>query len=242
MLRLVGLAGFGPRNPTLLSGGEQQRVALARALAPRPAMLLLDEPLSALDKKLREEMQLELVRLQHEVGITFVLVTHDQQEALSMATEIAVMSQGRVLQIAPPRELYEQPTSRFVARFIGAINLFPARVVSGGNGHAVLEVDGIGRVELPHAADLVGKVALGVRPEKLRVSFGEPADITAQLRGRIAQIAYFGDFSHLFVETGGGYRITALIHNLRRVPDPAMVMGRPCWLSFDATDAVVLGD
>ena len=131
-LAMVRLSGLDERAPDQLSGGQRQRVALARALIKRPKVLLLDEPLSALDKKLREEMQLELVRLQQDVGITFVIVTHDQDEALSMADRIAVMDQGRILQTAPPDELYEAPNCRMVADFIGTMNLFPARVLGAG--------------------------------------------------------------------------------------------------------------
>jgi spermidine/putrescine ABC transporter ATP-binding subunit len=239
-LAMVQLERFAARQPAQLSGGQRQRVALARALIKRPKLLLLDEPLSALDKKLREDMQLELVRLQHEVGITFVIVTHDQEEALSMATEIAVMSQGRILQRAVPRELYEHPNCRFVADFIGAMNLFPARAVSGADGHAVVDVAGIGRLELPQAETAQGEVSLGVRPEKLKVAFSEPHDADAHIPGRIAQIAYFGDYSHLFVETDAGQRLTVLVNNDRRAADPALVAGRPCWLAFDPADAVVL--
>ena len=144
-LAMVRLEGFEQRTPEQLSGGQRQRVALARALIKRPKVLLLDEPLSALDKKLREEMQLELVRLQQEVGITFVIVTHDQEEALSMADRIAVMDQGRILQVAPPDELYEQPNCQMVADFIGTTNLFPGRVLGRGAGGIRLAAAGLGR-------------------------------------------------------------------------------------------------
>ena len=148
-LAMVRLHGLDEREPDQLSGGQRQRVALARALIKRPKVLLLDEPLSALDKKLREEMQLELVRLQQDVGITFVIVTHDQDEALSMADRIAVMDQGRILQTAPPDELYEAPNCRMVADFIGTMNLFPARVLGAANPGIRLEAPGIGAFELP---------------------------------------------------------------------------------------------
>jgi spermidine/putrescine ABC transporter ATP-binding subunit len=241
-LAMVRLEGFAGRKPGQLSGGQRQRVALARALIKRPKLLLLDEPLSALDKKLREDMQLELVRLQHEVGITFVIVTHDQEEALSMATEVAVMDHGRVLQIAPPRDLYEQPNCRFVADFIGAMNLFAACAIEDADGHATLDVDGVGRLALPHVPAVAGEVALGVRPEKIKIAFAEPRDADAHIPGRIAQIAYFGDYSHLFVETERGQRVTVLVNNARRASDPEMAAGRPCWLAFDPADAVVLPD
>lgn len=237
-LAMVRLEGLESRKPAQLSGGQRQRVALARALVKRPKLLLLDEPLSALDRKLREGMRLELVRLQREVGITFVLVTHDQEEALSMATEIAVMREGAVLQVAPPRELYEAPRSRFVADFIGSMNLLPARVLASGAAGA-LDVEGLGRVELPVEQPAGGEVALGVRPEKLRLAFAPPLGGLA-LEGRIAQLAYFGDFSQVHVETGAGLALTARVSNDRRAPDPAIAPGRRCWLAFEPSDAVVL--
>ena len=144
-LAMVRLAGYGSRKPDQLSGGQRQRVALARALIKRPKVLLLDEPLSALDRKLREEMQLELVRLQHEVGITFVIVTHDQEEALSMADRIAVMDQGKLLQVAPPAELYDQPNCRMVADFIGKTNFFGGEARVGSNGELVVDAEDLGR-------------------------------------------------------------------------------------------------
>ena len=149
-------------------------MALARALIKRPKVLLLDEPLSALDKKLREEMQLELVRLQHEVGITFVIVTHDQDEALSMANRIAVMDRGRILQVAPPDQLYEEPNCRMVADFIGTTNLFPGRVLGRADGGIRLEAKGIGELRLPEDGEPGSEVGIAVRPEKVRISHERP--------------------------------------------------------------------
>jgi ABC-type Fe3+/spermidine/putrescine transport system ATPase subunit len=176
-LAMVRLDGLDERRPEQLSGGQRQRVALARALIKRrPKVLLLDEPLSALDKKLREEMQLELVRLQQEVGITFVIVTHDQDEALSMANRIAVMDRGRILQIAPPDELHEEPNCRMVADFIGTTNLFPARVLARADGGIRLEANGIGELHLPEEAQPGTEVGIAVRPEKVRISRDRPGD------------------------------------------------------------------
>ena len=173
-LAMVRLDGLDERMPDQLSGGQRQRVALARALIKRPKVLLLDEPLSALDKKLREEMQLELVRLQQDVGITFVIVTHDQEEALSMADRIAVMDRGRILQIAPPDELYEQPSCRMVADFIGTMNLFPARVLAAANPGIRVEAAGLGTFELPGAAPAGSEIGVAVRPEKVALSREPP--------------------------------------------------------------------
>ena len=168
-LELVKLEGYGTRLPNQLSGGQQQRVALARALIKRPKVLLLDEPLSALDAKLREQMQLELVRLQKSVGITFVIVTHDQDEALSMADRIAVMSKGRVEQLATPAELYEYPSNRFVADFIGKTNIFSATVVGRDGVSLLVDVPQLGRMALPFEGDAQGEISLAIRPEKLRL-------------------------------------------------------------------------
>ncbi len=235
---MVRLEGFEDRMPDQLSGGQKQRVALARALVKRPRVLLLDEPLSALDRKLREEMQLELVRLQHEVGITFLIVTHDQDEALSMATAIAVMDRGRVLQVAPPAELYERPRTRFVADFIGATNLLDvvdAEPVAGGFR---VEVAGFGRFAVAGAAD--PPVALALRPEKLGHDFGSgalPQGAVAAF-GRVAHTAYFGDYSRLFVDVAG----TRLLcyHYHRRADTPPPRPGERVRVWFDPADAVPL--
>ena len=194
ILRTVGIAETAGRRPTQLSGGQRQRVALARAIVKRPRLLLLDEPLSALDRKVREEMQLELKRLQHEVGITFVVVTHDQEEAMSMADRIAVLERGRVEQIDPPVELYERPRSLFVARFIGTNNLFEGRAAAGG-----VEVAGLGL--LPAAAQPLPAGApawFGDRPEHLRLDDGSPV-----LRGTVAETTFFGGLSTLAVAVDG---------------------------------------
>ncbi len=239
-LAMVRLHGLEERKPDQLSGGQRQRVALARALIKRPKVLLLDEPLSALDKKLREEMQLELVRLQQDVGITFVIVTHDQDEALSMADRIAVMDQGRILQTAPPDELYEAPNCRMVADFIGTMNLFPARVLGAANPGIRLEAAGIGAFELPAAAPPGAEVGVAVRPEKVQLSREPPASGLIAARGTVAQVAYFGDYSHVAVETAPHVRITCYhTHRSRRDPD-ALAEGEPCWVSWHPADCILL--
>jgi spermidine/putrescine ABC transporter ATP-binding subunit len=239
-LAMVRLSGLDERAPDQLSGGQRQRVALARALIKRPKVLLLDEPLSALDKKLREEMQLELVRLQQDVGITFVIVTHDQDEALSMADRIAVMDRGRLLQIAPPDELYEAPNCRMVADFIGTMNLFPARVLGPANPGIRLEAAGLGAFELPDVAPAGAEVGVAVRPEKVRISReAPPADLIAA-RGTVAQVAYFGDYSHVAVETAPDVRITCYrTHRSRRDPD-TLAEGETCWVSWQPADCILL--
>jgi spermidine/putrescine ABC transporter ATP-binding subunit len=239
-LAMVRLSGLEERRPDQLSGGQRQRVALARALIKRPKVLLLDEPLSALDRKLRQEMQLELVRLQHDVGITFVIVTHDQEEALSMADRIAVMDHGRILQIAPPGELYEEPNCRMVADFIGTMNLFPARVVGAANPGIRVEAAGLGAFELPAVAPTSGEIGVAVRPEKVRLSREPPGNGAIAVRGRVAQVAYFGDYSHLSIEAAPEIRITCYrTHDSRRDPG-GIAEGDICWASWDPADCILL--
>src|SRR3954471_2727118 len=199
LLRIVSLEGYEKRRPRQLSGGQQQRVALARALVNEPAALLLDEPLGALDVKLRKQMQLELKRIQHELGTTFVYVTHDQDEALAMSDRIAVMNGGKVEQIGAPREVYEKPQTAFVADFIGSLNLFEVTVDEVVGGFSVARFADGDRVIVPgtHAAGETVRVA--VRPEHVRV--GDPADGGTRLRGTLAQVVYLGMYTQLHVDT-----------------------------------------
>jgi spermidine/putrescine ABC transporter ATP-binding subunit len=241
-LAMVRLSGLEERAPDQLSGGQRQRVALARALIKRPKVLLLDEPLSALDRKLRQEMQLELVRLQQDVGITFVIVTHDQEEALSMADRIAVMDQGRILQTAPPDQLYEEPNCRMVADFIGTMNLFPARVLGAANPGIRLEAAGLGQFELPTAAPAGAEVGVAVRPEKVQLNREAPAPGMIAVRGTVAEVAYFGDYSHVAVATAPDVRITCYrTHSSRRDPG-AIAEGDACWVSWHPADCILLTD
>jgi ABC-type Fe3+/spermidine/putrescine transport system ATPase subunit len=239
-LALVKMEAYADRMPSQLSGGQRQRVALARALVKRPKVLLLDEPLSALDAKLREAMQLELVRLQKSVGITFVIVTHDQDEALSMANRIAVMELGKVRQIAPPAELYEYPNCRFVADFIGKMNLFEGKV-AGTAGNAVqIDVAGLNRITVPFAGHASGNVGIAVRPEKVAVTRTEPDANLIRIRGRVREVAYYGDESHIYVENSTGVVINANLPNDRRTTTPAVAIGDELWLSWTPEDTLVL--
>ena len=197
-LELVALSGFGRRKPRQLSGGQQQRVALARALVNRPQVLLLDEPLGALDLKLRKQMQLELKRIQNEVGITFVHVTHDQEEAMTMADRIAVMNEGRIEQLGTPSELYERPQTRFVAGFLGASNLLTGRVA----GDDLVRLDGGSEIRVPAGVlnGRRGRVGVGVRPEKVRLR-GDDDNV---LEGVVAEQSYIGVSTQYVVETRAG--------------------------------------
>jgi spermidine/putrescine ABC transporter ATP-binding subunit len=201
-LALIKLDGYGKRRANELSGGERQRVALARALVKRPKVLLLDEPLGALDKRLRDAMQAELRQLQRQVGITFVFVTHDQDEALSMSGRIAVMEKGEILQTADPKTLYEAPASRAVAEFIGAMNFFEGRIVSLGAG-ASFETAVLGRIEAPMRPGLTPgmKVAAAIRPERLTLSKERAAGPC--IEGRIASVSYLGERYHFQLRVAG---------------------------------------
>jgi spermidine/putrescine transport system ATP-binding protein len=212
----VRLQGFGKRYPHELSGGQRQRVALARALVTHPTMLLLDEPLAALDAKLREEMQLELINLQKEVGITFVYVTHDQTEALALSHRIAVMNKGRVEQLDEPSKIYGFPRTRFVADFIGQCNLLSGPVSGNGNGVITIDVPTLGPVRVATDSKLApGRPAtIALRPEKIRIEATAPRDPPDNhYRGTVADLLYMGDVTVYRVATPGGLRVEALLAN-----------------------------
>ncbi len=239
-LDMVKLGGYGKRLPSQLSGGQRQRVALARALVKRPKVLLLDEPLSALDAKLREAMQIELVRLQQQVGITFVIVTHDQEEALSMANRIAVMEKGMVRQVAPPAELYEFPNCRFVADFIGKMNLFEGKVVGIAGEDVVLDVKGIGRVDVPAIPGIEGEIGVAVRPEKLRLDRDQPSTGRIAFRGQVSDVAYHGDSSWIFIQDEQGHSVMTAIQNEERSTAPKVAVGDQVWCSWSPGDTLLL--
>jgi spermidine/putrescine transport system ATP-binding protein len=208
VLALVQMEHLANRKTSEISGGQQQRVALARALAPRPKVLLLDEPLSALDFKLRKEMQLELKRLQLDTGITFVFVTHDQEEALTMSDRVAVMNEGQILQVGSPKDIYDHPARRFVADFIGDINILGAEILSSDSARAKIRLSGgfETSASLSEQSEvLTGKVSVAVRPEQLE--FIDDKD-SAALHCRIERITYFGSGSHYDLETAEGESIT----------------------------------
>ena len=211
MLRLVSLEGFDDRRPSQLSGGQRQRVALARALVNRPSVLLLDEPLGALDLKLRKLMQAELTRIQRQVGITFVYVTHDQEEALAMSDRIAVMDRGRLLQVGSPDEIYARPASRQVMEFIGSVNILDGRLEADGNGRAQVDLGGSSRVAATSADGLErgAPVALLVRPEHIRLAAAPPASNADALRGTVSKIAHLGFVTHCTVRLPNGAELLA---------------------------------
>ncbi len=242
MLDLIKLPGYAGRAATQLSGGERQRIALARALIKQPKVLLLDEPLGALDKKLREQMQFELRVLQKSVGITFFFVTHDQEEALTLSDRVAVMSKGQVLQVESPAEIYEQPKSRFVADFIGTMNFFKGRVQKSDNGTAIVNAGPLGTVETTAAAPGPGAdVLVAIRPEKLKLNFEAPGEGVNTIKGRLGPAAYLGDRSHIHVFLPGREQPVAVaVQNMERSSAMPAASEQPVWLSFAGESVVLL--
>jgi spermidine/putrescine transport system ATP-binding protein len=246
MLRLVELAGFETRRPTQISGGQAQRVALARALINKPAVLLLDEPLGALDLKLRKQMQVELKRIQQEVGITFIYVTHDQEEAMTMSDRIAVMNNGRYEQLAEPEVLYERPTTRFVAGFLGVSNLLPGAVEETDGAYAAVRLADDTRILAPRA--LVGdtaKVSVGVRPEKIRLHDAEteaPAGHN-HMSGVVRDASYLGVSTQYLVDARGGAQIMVYEQNVERATKAELwARGEAVRLSWSPDHTFVVAD
>jgi len=242
-LDMIKLPGYGLRAADELSGGERQRVALARALIKQPKVLLLDEPLGALDKKLREEMQLELRALQKTVGITFVFVTHDQEEALTMSDRVAVMSAGKVLQIDSPTQLYEAPVNQEVAGFIGNMNFFDGLVRAIKDGRATVDVGPLGEIHAlvngPHVS-VGAAVTVAIRPEKIAFHSTQPNAEANVVQGVLDKTAYFGDRSHFYIRIEGLEKPIAVVaHNVARTHEGSADLNRPIWLSWPA-EAVVL--
>ncbi|WP_353185419.1 ABC transporter ATP-binding protein [Bosea sp. (in: a-proteobacteria)] len=250
MLALVKLSGFGGRRPHQLSGGQRQRVALARSLAKRPKLLLLDEPMAALDRKLREQTQFELMDLQSELGLTFMVVTHDQDEAMTMADRMAVMDHGKLVQIGPPDVIYEAPANRHVAEFVGDINVFEGCVEAIDGEIVRARVPRIGAVELDEDAPALkpGEALLiGIRPEKIEIAHDEPPQAVNKVAGEIWDIGYLGDFTMIQVMIGGqgedreGGQLVkvALANRTRRLARP-FAWDDAVWLSWDVEAGVVL--
>ncbi len=243
MLALVRLEGLARRKPDQLSGGQRQRVALARAIAPRPKMLLLDEPLAALDKKLREETQFELMALQQRLGMTFLIVTHDQEEAMVTADRIAVMRAGQVVQIGRPAEVYEAPNCRYVADFIGDVNLFEGKVAAADGTTVCLAASDCpeGFEALEDDPVPVGATAwLAVRPEKILIRQAPPPPGSNQMPGKVADIGYLGDWTTYVVELEGGRTVRAARANASRIVERPIDWDDRVWLSFTPDAAVVL--
>jgi putrescine transport system ATP-binding protein len=249
MLALVRLDGLEARKPDQLSGGQRQRVALARSLARRPQILLLDEPLAALDKKLRESTQAELMELQRRLGMTFVIVTHDQEEAMTVADRIGVMDRGRLVQVATPRELYEAPVSRWVAGFVGDINMLEGRIVLHAGNRIMIAAPDVGTIAaLPASPPSSSDVSVAIRPEKIRLeALGSVADDAMagnggfnRFAGEVIDVSYLGGMSVYKVRLDGGFMLRASVTNASRRPADAIAAGQRVTASFAAADCVVL--
>ncbi|MBW8282331.1 MAG: ABC transporter ATP-binding protein [Rhizobium sp.] len=248
MLKLVKLQEFAKRKPNQLSGGQRQRVALARSLAKRPKVLLLDEPLGALDRKLREETQFELMDIQQTLGTTFLIVTHDQEEAMTVSDRIAVMDKGEIMQVATPAEIYEAPNSRYVADFIGDINIVEGRLeavetVAEGALATVVCTNGL-RVVVDQPAckaEPGAPVAFAIRPEKVRIGSEPPADTSVNaLSGEVWDIGYLGDFSVFIVKLADGSTFRAAQANTHRLVDRPITVDDKVWLSWPVDAGLVL--
>ncbi len=248
MLKLVQLGNFAKRKPHQLSGGQQQRVALARSLAKKPQLLLLDEPLGALDKKLREETQIELVNIIENVGVTCVMVTHDQEEAMTMASRIAVMSEGRFLQVGAPSDIYETPATRFVADFIGNVNLMDGTLTDDHPDHVVIEC-----ADCKHYVGhgITGSegmaVTVALRPEKIRIgrqplppSDGEPTGGLNRVKGTIKDMSYFGSFTVYHLALASGQILKISESNTHRHREDELTWGDTAWASWSPMAHVVL--
>jgi putrescine transport system ATP-binding protein len=241
MLDLVRMGDLAARKPSQLSGGQRQRVALARALVKQPKLLLLDEPLAALDRKLREQTQFELVRIQERVGITFIVVTHDQAEAMTMASRIAVMEAGRLRQLGRPGEIYEAPGSRFVADFVGAVNLLSGALREASDGALMVESPAFGRFRvLGDAPPGDAAVTVALRPEKIALGHEPAVEADNRHEGIVREIAYLGGLSLYRVELPSGAILRVSLPNTARLADPAFARGDRVHLAWPAAAGMVL--
>ena len=242
MLNLVQLTPYAKRKPHQLSGGQQQRVALARSLAKKPQLLLLDEPLGALDKKLRQRTQFELVNIIESVGVTVVMVTHDQEEAMTMASRIAVMHHGRVLQVGTPKEIYECPINRFVADFIGNVNLFDGQLSVDEPDRCEITTDhGVMHISHGIGGAIGMPLAVAVRPEKIYIAKNRPADVSVNLfSGKVREIAYFGSYTSFVVEAASGRTVVVTEPNGSRLENIDITWEDQVFFWWDEADPVVL--
>ncbi len=243
MLKLVQLEDFAKRRPDQLSGGQRQRVALARSLIKRPKLLLLDEPLGALDKKLREETQFELINIQETLGVTFMVVTHDQEEAMTLSTRIGVMDQGEIVQVGEPHEIYEFPISRYVADFIGSVNIFESRVSDDATDYVRLHCkEADCDIHVAHGVSCTQNQLLwfAIRPEKLTLSREQPDNPYNVVKGMVDEIAYQGNLSIYRIKLTGGKTVRVTKSNRSRRDEEGISWDDQVYVSWDDTAGVVL--
>ena len=245
ILKLVRMEGFADRAPHQLSGGQRQRIALARSLVKRPKLLLLDEPLAALDKKLREHTQFELINIQETLGVTFVVVTHDQEEAMTLASRIGVMNHGAIVQVGTPSNIYEYPVSRFVADFIGSVNMFEGRLIEDEPDYVRVASDELGGTfHVGHGVSAAPEATVWValRPEKIQVSRERPdGGDDNRIQGVVSEVAYRGDQSVYLVRLASGRQVRVTQPNTVRQGDADRIRwDDPVWLSWDSTSPVVV--
>jgi len=245
MLNLVKLTQFAKRKPHQLSGGQRQRVALARSLVKRPKLLLLDEPLGALDKKLREATQFELINIQEKLGVTFIVVTHDQEEAMTLASRIGVMNRGEIVQIGTPTEIYEFPMTKFVADFIGSVNMFEGQLVEDLPDRARIQSDELGGIiHIDHGISSAPSATVwaAVRPEKINILRTPPADTNENCcKGVVKEIAYMGDLSIYLVKIDTGKIVRVTLPNVERLSDDERIQwDETVWLTWHSSSPVVV--
>ncbi len=243
ILKLVQLQEFATRKPAQLSGGQRQRVALARSLVKKPKVLLLDEPLGALDKKLREETQFELIKIQETLGVTFVVVTHDQEEAMTISTRIGVMNEGEIIQVGEPHEIYEYPNSRFVADFIGSVNMFEGYVIEDGEDFTIIrEPEAKIDIYVSHGVSCAPnqKLSYAIRPEKIHMGRTRPKNARNVLKGVVDEVGYLGNLSIYQVILEGGKQVRVTKPNQARYDEDAISWDEKVFLSWDGSAGVVL--
>jgi len=245
ILDIVKMGGYNSRRPHQLSGGQRQRVALARALVKRPKLLLLDEPLAALDKKLREHTQFELLNIQQHLGVTFIVVTHDQEEAMTLGQRLGVMNHGRIAQVGTPADIYESPATRFVADFIGSVNMFAGAVREAAADRLCIDCGELGAMVL--AERVPGRapgasVWVAIRPEKINISRQPPVASVAgnAVQGTVSEIAYMGDMSIYLVRLVSGKMMRVTLPNVMRGGERPIVRNEGVWLSWHGSSPVVL--
>lgn len=240
-LKMVQLEGYENRYSNQLSGGQRQRIALARALVKQPKVLLLDEPLGALDKKLREEMQIELRNLQKSLGITFIFVTHDQEEAMTMSDRIAVMDHGNILQVSPPKEIYNRPKNKFVSQFIGNINILDTEINSSSSDNLNLEIEGFGSVSLKNNYNFnkTTKVYSAIRPEELLISKDDFLNNKYQSSGIIKNISFYGESTYFYVQLSNSEKVLMISNNDQKNPFQEK---EKCFVSFDPENLKLIED